>query len=119
SPVAGTSVPALSAVNLQISLGAPTPPALVLALAFDEASGTVALDSSASRLNGTIRQATRTAGKIGGALRFDGVDDWVTVTDTTASPLDLSAGMTLEAWVNPTNMSGWECILMKERGVVG
>ena len=109
SPVAGTSVPALSAVNLQISLGAPTPAGLVLALAFDEASGTVALDSSASQHNGTIRQATRTAGKIGGALRFDGVDDWVTVTDTTASPLDLSTGMTVEAWVNPTVMSGWEC----------
>ena len=41
------------------------------------------------------------------------------MTDTTASPLDLSTGMTIEAWVNPTNMSGWECILMKERGVVG
>ena len=27
--------------------------------------------------------------------------------------------MTLEAWVNPTQMSGWETILMKERGVTG
>jgi hypothetical protein len=112
-------VPALSAVNLVVSSGAPQPAGLVLALAFDEAAGTTAIDSSSSLKNGTIRQAVRVAGKIGGALRFDGVDDWVTVTDTTASPLDLSTGMTIEAWVNPTVMSGWECILMKERGVAG
>ena len=91
----------------------------MLALGFDEAAGLTAIDSSPSAKNGTIRQALRVPGKIGGALSFDGVDDWVTVTDTTASPLDLNLGMTLEAWVNPVLMSGWECILMKERGVVG
>jgi beta-lactam-binding protein with PASTA domain len=120
SPVAGTSVAPLSAVNLVVSSGAPQPAGLVLALAFDEVTGTTAIDSSASRINGTIRQAVRVpAGKIGGALRFDGVDDWVTVTDTTASPFDLASGMTIEAWVNPSTMSGWETVLMKERGVVG
>ena len=45
-----------------------------------------------SAFNGTIRQAVRVAGKIGKALSFDGVDDWVTVTDVTASPLDLCHG---------------------------
>ena len=120
TPAAGGSLPALSPVALSVSSGAPQPAGLVLALGFDEASGTTAIDSSASKMNGVIKQAVRVAaGKIGHALQFDGVDDWVTVTDTTASPLDLSTGMTLEAWVNPTVMSGWECILMKERGVVG
>ena len=66
----------------------------------------IPLDTVHSADNGTIRQAIRVAGKIGKALQFDGNDDWVTVTDVTASPLDLSTAMTLEAWVNPTAMSG-------------
>ena len=49
---------------------------------------------------------------LGGALSFDGTDDWVTVAD--ASALDLTTGMTLEAWVNPTNLSGWRSVLIKE-----
>ncbi|HXT31310.1 MAG TPA: peroxidase family protein [Vicinamibacterales bacterium] len=120
SPAAGTSVLVGSAVGIVVSTGTPQPSGLVLALGFDEPTGTTAIDSSPSAHNGTIRQAVRVAaGKIGGALRFDGVDDWVTVTDTTASPLDLSTGMTLEAWVNPSSLSGWECVLMKERGAAG
>jgi hypothetical protein len=95
-------------------------PGLVMALAFDETTGTTAIDSSAAPRNGTIREAVRvTGGKFGRALRFDGVNDWVTVADVTASKLDLSTGMTLEAWVNPTSMSGWETVLMKERGITG
>ena len=42
----------------------------------------------------------RRAGKYGGALTFDGVNDLVTVAD--AASLDLTTGMTLEAWVRPT-----------------
>jgi beta-lactam-binding protein with PASTA domain len=119
SPIAGTSVPPLSAVAIVVSSGAPQPAGLVLALGFDEAAGSTALDSSASARNGTIRQALRVPGKFGRALSFDGVDDWVTVADTTASPFDLTTGMTVSAWVNPTLMSGWETILMKERGIAG
>jgi len=122
SPVAGTQLAAGSAVALVVSTGAPQPAGLVLALAFDETAGTTAIDSSPTLKNGTIRGAVRVAaGKIGGALQFDGVDDWVTVTDvaTTTSPLKLTTGMTIEAWVNPSAMNGWETILMKERGVQG
>jgi len=120
-PAAGGSVLRNSAVSYVLSLGPAVTPVdgLVLALGFDEASGTTALDSSTSAKNGTIKQAVRVPGKFGGALKFDGVDDWVTVADTTASPLDLSTGMTLEAWVNPTVMSGWETVLYKERGIAG
>jgi beta-lactam-binding protein with PASTA domain len=119
TPAANTSVVVGSAVNLVVSSGPAQPSGLVLALGFDEASGTTALDSSPTPFNGTIRQAVRVPGKIGGALQFDGVNDWVTVTDVTNSKLDLSAGMTLEAWVNPSSLSGWECVLMKERGAAG
>ena len=43
---------------------------------------------------------TTTTAKYGGALTFDGVNDLITVPD--ANSLDLTNGMTLEAWVRPT-----------------
>jgi hypothetical protein len=67
-------------------------------------------------LNGTISGATwNTQGKFGNALSFDGVNDWVTVAD--ANALDLTTGMTLEAWVFPTaNGAGaWRNVIIKER----
>jgi len=121
TPAGGTSATLGSNIALVVSLGPAGSPAggLVLALGFDEASGTTAIDSSASPKNGTILQAVRVPGKFGSALKFDGVNDWVTVTDTTNSKLDLTTGMTLEAWVNPSAMSGWETVLYKERGTAG
>jgi len=41
------------------------------------------------------------------------------VTVAAANALNLTTGMTLEAWVNPTTLSGWNTILLKERGVNG
>jgi hypothetical protein len=95
----------------------PAPPAgagLVLSLSFDEASGS-ALDGSGNGNAGTIRGAARVAGVRGYALSFDGVDDWVTVAD--AASLDLATGMTLEAWVNPATLDGWDTVLLKQQGV--
>src|SRR4051794_8308168 len=57
-------------------------PSLVGAWGFDEASGTTVQDTSGTGNAGTISGATRTAsGRFGGALTFDGVNDWVTVPD--------------------------------------
>src|SRR3989442_9862369 len=84
----------------------PPPPStsgLVLSFSFDEADGQPAIDASSSGRNGVITGAGRVPGKVGRALQFDGIDDWVTVTDGAArTPLDLTTGMTLEAWVKPT-----------------
>jgi hypothetical protein len=113
NPAAGTALAPGATVAISVSLGAD---GLVLALGFNEATGTAVIDGSGWQQNGTIREATRVAGKFGNALRFDGVNDWVTVNDTTASPADLTNGMTIEAWVNPSVMNGWETVLMKERG---
>ena len=50
--------------------------------------------------HGTVSGASWiTTGRNGNALSFDGVNDWVTVAD--ANDLDLTAGMTIEAWVYP------------------
>jgi hypothetical protein len=100
-----------ASVTVTVSNAAPT--GLVLALGFNETSGTTATDSSGANNPGTITGATRTAsGKYGGALSFDGVNDLVTIAD--AASLDLTTGMTLEAWVNPTTINGWETVFLKE-----
>ena len=58
--------------------------------------------------------AVRTAaGKIGRAIDFDGVNDLVAVPD--ANSLDLTTGMTLEAWVQPDTLSSWREVILKER----
>jgi hypothetical protein len=119
---ANTNVAPGTAMALVVSSGPAPPPVggLVLALGFEETSGNPVVDSSPAPMSGTISGATRVAaGRIGRALLFDGVNDWVTVTDTTGSKLDLTTGMTVEAWVNPTAASGWTTVVMKERGSAG
>ena len=55
-----------------------------------------------------------TAGKNGGAATLHDTSSWVTVND--ANSLDLTNGMTVEAWVYPTALgTAWRTVLMKER----
>lgn len=92
----------------------PPAPGLVVALGFEEGSGTTVADASGTGNTGTITGAAwTTSGRYGNALAFDGTNDWVTVADTTT--LDLTTAMTLEAWVNPTTLTSWRSILLKER----
>jgi hypothetical protein len=87
---------------------------LAAAFGFDEASGTTATDSSGNGNTGTINGPVRTTpGKFGSALSFDGVNDQVAVADS--GSLDLTNGMTLEAWVRPSALTAWRTILMKEQ----
>lgn len=94
----------------------PPPPtgSLVAAYSFNAGTGAVAADSSGAGNNGTLSGATwTTAGRYGGALTFNGTSNQVTVND--ANSLDLTTGMTLEAWVLPTVApSGWRSIVTKE-----
>ena len=94
----------------------PPPPAggLVAAYGFEE-TGASATDASGNANTGTLAGATRTtAGRFGGGLRFDGVDDQVSVLDD--ATLDLTDAMTLEAWVRPTSaLAGWRTVLLKEQ----
>ncbi len=126
-PAAGQSAIVGSAVGLVISNG-PSTLGLVAAFGFEETVGTAIIDSSANPMNGTIANAngtgtapTRVAngGKIGRALRFDGGDNVSVVDGVALTKLDLTNGMTLEAWVNPSTMNGWESVIYKERGGAG
>jgi hypothetical protein len=86
---------------------------LVAAYGFEETSGTTAVDDSGSGNTGTLANATRTAsGRFGRALSFNGTNALVTVADSAS--LDLTNAMTFSAWVNPSNLSSWRTILLKE-----
>lgn len=86
---------------------------LVLAMSFNAGTGTVAADISGNSNTGTITGAAWTTGQYGGALSFDGIDDWVTVADSAS--LDLITGMTLSAWVFPSTTTNWRTVVMKEQ----
>ena len=115
---AANGVASADAVRLVPATTVPTTTAttsLVAAYGFDEGTGTTVSDRSGKGNNGVISSATWTAtGRFGKALAFNGTSSWVTVADSAS--LDLTTGMTLEAWVYPTTtMTGWRTVMMKEQ----
>jgi hypothetical protein len=87
---------------------------LVAAYGFEEGGGATTADSSGNSLTGSLAGAAWVAtGKFGKALSFNGSSSLVSIPD--ASVLDLTTGMTLSAWIKPTTLSGWPCVMMKER----
>jgi len=82
----------------------------------DEGSGLVVVDSLGEN-NGTLMNgASWTEGKVGSAVFFDGVDDFIEVPD--ASTLDMANALTLEAWIFPQSVSG-EVVLFRKGGECG
>ena len=83
----------------------------------DEGSGTIATDFSGYGNNGTIQSSPQwVAGKIGKALQFDGVDDYVDVPH--AEILTASNEVTVMAWINTSRhggpgTEGWQGIIAK------
>ncbi|HET9665868.1 MAG TPA: LamG-like jellyroll fold domain-containing protein, partial [Desertimonas sp.] len=75
--------------------GAPTP-GLVAAYAFDEGSGVSAVDASGNGRTGSVAGATWSTGRYGGALSFDGTNDYVSLPGLGTF---YNAAFTLEAWV--------------------
>lgn len=78
---------------------------------FDEGSGNTASDSTSERNDGTLYGATWTSGKVGDALEFDGVDDFVEALDD--SSLNITDGITIEAWVKPNEIVSYHTIVSK------
>jgi PKD repeat protein len=107
----GTSQASSSVMTITV---AGTTNGLVAAYGFEEGSGSVVSDTSGNGNTGTVTGATwSTAGRYGNALVFNGTNSLVTVNDSAV--LDLSAGMTLEAWINPTilNSQQWMSVIYK------
>ena len=102
-----------AAVGVTVSNTAPASPGLVAAYGFDETSGSIVGDSSGNSNVGSITGAARiVGGKYGGALSFNGSNNLVSVPDSNS--LDLTSGMTLEAWVRPTALGAFETVVLKE-----
>jgi len=93
--------------------GASTLPRLAAAYAFDEGAGTTVADASGNGNTGTVSGTTWTsAGQYGNALVFNGTSAKVTINNS--SSLGLTTGMTLEAWVNPSQISiAWRDVIYK------
>jgi fibronectin type 3 domain-containing protein len=90
------------------------PPGLVGAWGFDEGSGTTTADKSSYNDTGTISNAAWTpAGKFGSALSFNGTNASVSIPD--GPQLDVTTGVTVEAWVKPTGLgTGFQQLVVKE-----
>src|SRR3972149_4277977 len=86
---------------------------LVAAYSFNEGIGVTAADGSGVGNTGRITNATWTSGgRYGNALLFNGTSTLVTVNDTAS--LDLTTGMTLEAWGNPSVVgNAWRDVIYK------
>jgi concanavalin A-like lectin/glucanase superfamily protein/F5/8 type C domain-containing protein len=94
------------------SLGNAADPSLIGWWRFDEASGTVAHDASDRGNNGVLEGGpTWVTGKIDGALRFDGQDDYVEVGSVGISGTDRR---TLAGWARASTTE-----IPKETGVFG
>ncbi len=98
-----------------VTVTAPAPSGLVVALGFDEGSGSTSNDTSGFAHHAALSNTTWTpSGKFGSAITFNGTTSWATIADTTT--LDLTTGMTLSAWVRPTSVSGdYRTVMLKER----
>src|SRR3954468_453281 len=105
-------VTCLALGHAQFALGATN--GLVAAYSFDQ-SGTTVADLSGHGNVGTVSKAAWTsAGKYGGAYSFNGTSSMISVPDSPS--LDLTTGMTIEAWVNTSVADGnWRDVVMKEQ----
>src|SRR3954468_9282225 len=115
-PAAASASPfSSSSLDVMAALAAAPANGLVAAYSMDQGSGTTLADLSGNSNTGTISGATWSAtGRFGGALSFNGGSSIVNVPDSAS--LDLTTGLTEEAWVNPTGLGGtWRTVLFKEK----
>jgi hypothetical protein len=87
-------------------------PNLVAWYQFDEGAGTIANDTAGGH-NGTINGAAWAAGKVGGALSFDGVNDYIRVPDNPSVRFTQNSSFTLCTWINPISTNGQGALLSK------
>ena len=80
---------------------------------FDEGEGTIARDSSGGANHGRVMGGAKwTEGRIGGALEFDGMDDFVSIPNE--SSFDITGSITVSAWIKVESFSkSWQAIVTK------
>jgi hypothetical protein len=90
---------------------------LVAAYGFNEGSGTTVGDASGNGNGGAISNASWVQGKSGTSLKFTGAaNSYVSIPD--APSLDLTNGLTVEAWVDPSSLTSpdadWCAVVAKD-----
>jgi PKD repeat protein len=110
---------AASAVKASYIVVATSATGLVAAYSFDVGSGNTLADASGNGNTGTLKNGPVWAtGKYGGSLQFDGVNDYVTIPNSAS--LDLAgAKLTISFWVNLTDRSGPDMVLLGKPWVAG
>jgi prepilin-type N-terminal cleavage/methylation domain-containing protein len=91
----------------------------VLELSFDEGQGTIAYDSSGNNNNGTLCNGSScnvqgpqwVDGKVGKALSFDGVDDYLDAGNGTS--LNIPNKWTLSVWLKRGDTQNYRAIISK------
>jgi len=80
---------------------------------FDEGKGAVARDASGGGNHGKIMGGAEwTEGRIGGALAFDGTDDFVSIPNE--SHFDITGHVTVSAWIRVESFTAsWQAIVTK------
>lgn len=100
------------AAIVAVTASSPVPPVAGL-WALEDGSGVTATDTSGNGNTGTLVNGPAwVSGKVGGALAFDGVNDYVTPGDPVA--LRPSFGLTMASWVQLTDASVTRVILAKD-----
>jgi hypothetical protein len=101
--------------TITVTFNAPANFGLVAAYSFNEGTGANVADASGNNNLGTVNDGSwTTSGRSGSALVFNGTSTRVFVNSSTS--LNLTAGMTLMAWVQPNNanQSGNRTIIRRE-----
>jgi hypothetical protein len=84
----------------------------------DETSGLIAVDSSGLGNDGTLPEMTGnewTSGIVGGALEFDGTNDYVSVPNS--SSLQLTSALTMAGWIKANSWgSGTDVDIIARKG---
>jgi hypothetical protein len=83
----------------------------------DENGGLTAEDASERGNTGSLVGAGWTAGRLGSALNFDGVNDYVSVAPSNS--LDVIAHITIAAWIYPTDINRGEMCIVDKYEVSG
>lgn len=80
---------------------------------FDDGEGTMARDVSGGGNHGTVMGGAKwSKGIIGGALEFDGMDDFVSIPNETA--FDITGSITVSAWIRVESFTkSWQAIVTK------
>lgn len=80
---------------------------------FDEGKGSLASDVSGRDNHGTIMGGAKwIEGRMGGALQFDGTDDFVSIPNESA--FDITGAVTVSAWIRVESFTNpWQAIVTK------